>query len=108
MILTIVLGVALDDTVHILSSFYNQQKIHNHDSKKALSLTLNSVGSGVLKTSILLSLGFSALFFSDFATNQNSGVYLVIGMITAVLADLLLLPNIILSLFTKRDKSHLN
>lgn len=108
MILTIILGVALDDTVHILSSFYNEQKIHNLDSKKALSLTLNSVGSGVLKTSILLSLGFSALFFSDFATNQNSGVYLVIGMITAVLADLLLLPNIILSLFTKRDKSHLN
>lgn len=108
MILTIVLGVALDDTVHILSSYYNEQKIHNHDSKKALSLTLNSVGSGVLKTSILLSLGFSALFFSDFATNQNSGVYLVIGMITAVLADLLLLPNIILALFTKRDKSHLN
>ncbi len=94
-IYTIAFGIAVDDTIHFLSKF----KIELNKGVPyhfALRRTMLSTGKAILVTSIILCLGFSLLLFSGFASTFYIGLLISLTLLFAVIADLTLLPVLML------------
>lgn len=90
-IFTIAFGVAVDDTIHFLSR-YRQQKMINSTISMAIRNTFKESGKAIMLTTLILVCGFAALAFSKFTATFYVGVLISITMITALLADLFILP----------------
>ena len=91
----IALGIAIDDTIHFLVRFRREfDKGRNYS--KAIENTLLSVGKPILVTTIVLTAGFCILLFSNFQPTQNLGVLISFAVISAVFADLIVLPVLLL------------
>ena len=101
-IFTIAFGIAVDDTIHFLSRF----KIEINKGKTffyALKRTYLSTGKGIIITTLILSAGFFSLGFSNFKSTHHIGLYVTLILLIAVVADLLLLP-VLLMWMRKRFK----
>jgi predicted RND superfamily exporter protein len=96
----IVIGIAVDDTIHFLVKYFNAKKDGSPVSK-ALDEVLLFAGKPILFTTIVLSLSFSVLIFSDFEPNQKFGIVTSLALIIALLADLILLPALLARLDKK-------
>ena len=99
-VFTIAFGIAVDDTIHFLSKF----KIELAKGKSvplAIKRTFLSTGKAIVLTSIILSSGFISFTFSDFESTVMIGILICITLITAVIADLFLLPLLILKFYKK-------
>lgn len=94
-IFTIAFGIAVDDTIHFIAGY---QQYKNVD------ITLRNTGRAILKTSIVLALGFGVLLFSEFASVQKVGLLLCTSLMLAVLSDLILLPAILNLMESKGGK----
>lgn len=94
-IFTIAFGIAVDDTIHLLSKL----KIELSKGKSlpyAMKRTFLSTGKAVLVTTIMLCSGFVALIFSDFGSVFYMGLLVSATLVIAVTTDLLLLPLLVL------------
>ena len=91
----IAIGLAVDDTIHYLVR-YNHEFRKDLDEERALKDTLTHIGKPIIMTTITISLGFSILGFSSFKPTAVFGIMMVITMISALVADLILLPSMIL------------
>jgi len=87
LVLTVVFGLAVDDTIHVLSELRARQSFPD-----PVSAALECSGMGIVWTSVVLSGGFSVLLASTFVPNQVLGGLLALAAGAAVLADLALLP----------------
>ena len=82
----IALGLAVDDTSHVVG----------HVSKEEpLEKLYRLVGSPILLTTLALCAGFSALLASEFATVSVLGAAVIVTLLLALLADVLLLPSLL-------------
>ncbi len=85
-IATVILGLVVDDTVHILkpsgSSGINQ----------SLEIAANTAGGTLLMTTIVLALGFLVLGLAEIRSVAWFGTLTSFAMIAAILTDLLFLP----------------
>jgi hypothetical protein len=91
----IALGIAIDDTIHFLVRF-RREFGKERDYAKAVEKTLRSVGKPILITTIVLTAGFCIFLFSNFQPTQNLGVLISFAVISAVFADLIVLPVLLL------------
>lgn len=94
---TVAIGIAVDDTVHMTSRI-RKEFIRCRNYEQAISIGLMSVGRPVMITSIILSLSFLVYLASDMAVMASFGILLSITVVTALLADLFLLPALVLVL----------
>jgi len=94
-IASIVLGIAVDDTIHLMSRFRYEFGVHR-DYALALRLSLRDVGRAVVHTSTVLVLGFLVLCASALRSQALYGVLVSAALATAVVAELFLLPPLIL------------
>lgn len=93
----IALGIAIDDTIHFLVRFRREfDKGRNYSV--AIENTLRSVGKPILVTTFVLTAGFCIFLFSNFQPTQNLGVLISFAVVSAVFADLILLPVLLLLL----------
>ncbi len=100
-IFTIAFGIAVDDTIHFLSKF----KLELNKGKSvlwALRTTYVSTGKAIILTTLILSSGFLMLIFSDFRGTFIMGLLVSLSLVFAVVADLLLLPVLIIYFFKKK------
>lgn len=88
-ICTIMLGIAVDDTIHFLAAHQERRARGEPDPVRA---TLIETGSSLALTSALLVVGFSVLLASNFPANRTFGALLAVTVGLALLADLTLLP----------------
>ena len=95
MTFSIALGIAVDDTIHFLSRFKYELINNNNDMDKALVNTLETSGQAIISTTIILSLGFLVLTFSEFVPNHEFGILATIVLVTALLTSMLLIPALI-------------
>jgi predicted RND superfamily exporter protein/CRP-like cAMP-binding protein len=95
LIASIAIGLAVDDTIHYLFR-YNIEYKKNLDKKLALKETIRQVGRPIIFTTLTISVGLSILAFSSFKPTAMFGVMMVITMISALAADLILLPSLML------------
>lgn len=92
-IVAIAMGIAVDDTIHFVHRFQIESKIHSN--QQALKNTYSSIGFAMLYTSLIITLGFSLLSFSDFVPSVMFGLLTGCAMLVALLTDLTLLPALL-------------
>ncbi|WP_324172545.1 efflux RND transporter permease subunit [Sulfurimonas sp.] len=101
-VFVIIIGIAIDDTVHFLSKYKSaQEKGKNVTDSIEESLLLG--GNAIVITTIILVLGFGTFLFSDFSMYYNFGLMSSIALSFAMILDVLLLPAILIYL-DKRKK----
>ena len=85
-IATVILGLVVDDTVHIL------QPSGSGGINDSLKIAADRSGGTLLMTTIVLALGFLVLGLAEIRSVAWFGTLTSFAMIAAILADLLLLP----------------
>ncbi len=91
MIAPMVIGIAVDDTVHFFIHF--KDELHGFkDYNRANRQTFIKIGHALLFTSIVLTLGFSILGFSSVDGIVNMGFLAAIGIVAALAADYFIAP----------------
>ncbi len=91
----VVLGLAVDDTIHLLVQYRRRAQV-GESPTQAMEGALRHVGRSVVTTSLALSLSFLGLtFLSSFEAVSNFGLMASIATISALLADLILVPAIV-------------
>ncbi|MCB9180219.1 MAG: MMPL family transporter [Flavobacteriales bacterium] len=100
-IFTIAFGIAVDDTIHMLGKL-RIELAKGRTVPYAMKRAFFSAGKAVTVTSIMLCSGFISLVFSDFASVFYMGLLVSITLAMAVVADLLLLPVLVLYFLRRR------
>lgn len=105
-IFTIAFGIAVDDTIHFMSKL-RLELAKGKSMLYALKRTHLSTGKAIIVTSIILCGGFLTLIFSGFLGTFYIGLLVSMTLLFAVLADLFLLPVLIMLFFkrTKKEKA---
>jgi predicted RND superfamily exporter protein len=93
-IFTIVFGLIIDDSIHVISAYTNHRK-RNLSKVDALTLVVNNTGSAVIKTTLVVMICLLPLMFSEFKSVSQLSVITIISAIVAVFFDLVYLPLII-------------
>jgi hypothetical protein len=88
-IAAIAMGIAVDDTIHYIHRYLEEL---DGSPAEAVQRTHASVGYALLYTSLIITLGFSLLAFSDFVPSVLFGLLTGFAMVVALLFDLTLLP----------------
>ncbi len=94
MVASIAIGIAVDDTIHILTR-YRIERLETRDPSEAMRHTLASSGRAVVFTSVVFTAGFMITFFSRFKLPCHFGILCASIMVGALVADLLLLPALL-------------
>jgi len=100
---TIVLGLAVDDTVHFMHNFrryYDDGK----SVEEAVVLTLTGSGRAMLITSIVLSLGFFVYLFASMDNLINFGLLAGVAIIVALVADFVIAPALMALLYKRHEE----
>ena len=97
----IIIGVAVDDTIHFLTKYFEARK-RGLSMSDTLDEVLHYAGKAIFFTTVVLSLAFSVFAFSTFAPNQNFGIVTATALVIALVTDLFLLPAL-LSVFDNKD-----
>lgn len=90
------LGIVVDDTVHFLSKYLRAKREKKLSEGEAIIYAFKSVGVAMATTSLILIVGFGILSFSAFELNSGMGKLTAITIGIALLADVFLLPPILL------------
>ena len=93
-IASIVLGLAVDDTIHIMSRLSAEAR-RTSDQREALLRSLCTVGKPTLYYSLLVFLGFLSFGLSTFVPIQEFGLLSATTVAFGVLAELALLPALL-------------
>ncbi len=94
---TVAFGLAVDDTIHFLNRLAVEED-RTRSPEKAVRQTLIMVGPVLVLTTIVLVLGLAVTVFSAVPPTQMFGRLAMTMLGAALIADLLLLPAIILTL----------
>lgn len=93
-IASIVLGIAVDDTIHLMTRLSAKVRT-TADEEQALLQTFSAVGKPVVYTSVLLFLGFLTLCLSSFVPVQEFGFLSAVTILVGLGGDVILLPALL-------------
>ena len=108
LVFSIILGLAVDDTVHFMHNFRRYHDREGKSVEEAVQLTLASAGRAILITSIVLSIGFYVYLFASMNNLFNFGVLAGSAIIVALIADLLLAPAMMALLYKNKENKNEN
>ena len=95
---SLTIGIIVDDTVHLLSKYRRAREQMGMSADDALRYVLATVGNAMFVTSVVLMAGFLVLALSPFNPNADMGLLCALTIGFALLADLFLLPPILILL----------
>ena len=98
LVFSIAFGISVDDTIHFLAKYRQELKANNWKIKKSVYASLRETGVSMFYTSIVLFFGFSVFMISSFGGTVALGGLVSATLLFAMLANLLLLPSLLLSL----------
>ena len=104
MIGTIVIGIAVDDTIHFMHGFRRRYR-ETSDAPGAVRDTLLSTGRALLVTSMVLSAGFFVQLFGTLTGTKNVGLITGCTILAALLANLVLSPALV-TLAARYEERH--
>jgi predicted RND superfamily exporter protein len=94
-IMPMLLGIAVDDTIHFINHIkYEFERCGNYAT--AILTSFETVGKTLAMTTIILSITFGMYMFSPVAAMVRIGFLASLGLITALLADYLMTPALML------------
>jgi len=98
LVFSIAFGISVDDTIHFLAKYRQELKANNWKIKRSVYGALKETGVSMFYTSIVLFFGFSVFMISSFGGTVALGGLVSATLLFAMLANLLLLPSLLLSL----------
>ena len=98
LVFSIAFGISVDDTIHFLAKYRQELLANNWKIKRSVYAALKETGISMLYTSIVLFFGFSVFTISSFGGTVALGALVSATLLFAMLANLLLLPSLLLSL----------
>ncbi len=102
-IFTIAFGICVDDTIHFMSKL-KIERMKGLSMIYSLKRAYMSTGRAIIITSLILCSGFLMLVFSEFLGTFYVGYLISITLFIAVVADLYLLPALIILTEKKKKK----
>lgn len=100
-IAAICIGIGVDDTIHYLHRF-RLEYARWGDARVAVSFSHASIGRALYFTSVTVIVGFSVLYFSNFVPTVMFGLWTAVAMLLALIANLALLPALLVLTHAKR------
>ena len=94
LVASVCLGIAVDDTIHILSS-YHSHRINGENPISATALMISHTGTALIITTVILIAGFGTYALGSFVPNVSFGVLTASVLGLALFTDLTLLPAIL-------------
>jgi predicted RND superfamily exporter protein len=91
----IAIGIGVDNAIHYIHRFKDEFK-KDGDYLKTMYRSHASIGLAMFYTAITVTLGFLILALSNFIPSIYFGIFTAIAMLSALLANLTLLPKLIL------------
>ena len=98
LVFSIAFGISVDDTIHFLAKYRQELQSNNWKIRKSVYGALRETGVSMFYTSIVLFFGFSVFTISSFGGTVALGALVSATLLFAMLANLLLLPSLLLSL----------
>ena len=98
LVFSIAFGISVDDTIHFLAKYRQELQVTGWKIKKSVYAALRETGVSMFYTSIVLFFGFSVFMISSFGGTVALGGLVSATLLFAMLANLLLLPSLLLSL----------
>ncbi len=98
LVFSIAFGISIDDTIHFLAKYRQELKANQWNIRPAVISALKETGVSMFYTSIVLFFGFSIFIASDFGGTVALGLLVSVTLLFAMMANLLLLPSLLLSL----------
>ncbi len=103
-IAAITIGIAVDDTIHYVHRF-NEELAIDGDYLATMKRCHDSVGRAMYYTSITIIIGFSILALSNFIPTIYFGLFTGLAMLIAMFANLTLLPLLLLTWRSAKNKN---
>ncbi len=98
LVFSIAFGISVDDTIHFLAKYRQELTANQWRIKKSVYGALRETGVSMFYTSIVLFFGFSVFTISSFGGTVALGALVSATLLFAMLANLILLPSLLLSL----------
>jgi len=103
-IFSIAFGIAVDDTLHLLSRLKVEMS-KGVNLYKALMTTYLSTGKAMILTAMVIAAGFSTLMLSNFKSTFYVGMLISLTLVFALLAELILMPVLLMWIFGRKKRS---
>jgi len=103
-IFTIAFGIAVDDTIHLLSR-YKLELLKGNSPARAIKSSYLYTGKALIITSIILFGGFVGLCFSSFQSTFYIGLFVTLTLVFALVFDFILIPPLVLSTRKRHNPS---
>ncbi len=102
LVFSVALGIAIDITIRFLVNYKQEMKV-TPDNKKNVIQTIHSTGLSIIYTSVVLIAGFVIFCFSGFGGTQALGWLTSLTLVVATIANLTLLPALLID-FSRSSK----
>jgi len=96
-IAAIAIGISVDDTIHYVHRFQEEFK-QDRNYLATMYRSHASIGRAMLYTTVIITAGFSVLSLSNFVPTVYFGLFTGFAMVAALVADLTLLPKLLVML----------
>ena len=103
-VLSITIGIVVDDTVHFLSKYLRARRENNATSQDAVRYAFSHVGMPLWITTVVLVSGFGLLISSSFVPNADIGSLTALILVAALALDFFLLPPLLMLIDRKPEK----
>lgn len=100
---TVAFGIAVDDSIHFMTRL-RKELMSGKNLIYGLKRTFLETGEAIIQTTVILVAGFGLLIFSQFGVTHFTGILIAAALIFALLADLFLLPILLLPMKKKWDQ----
>lgn len=98
---SICFGIAVDDTIHFLANF-NKHKNEGLTAQESVAKVMTYTAPSLIITTVVLVFSFSVFVLAQFVPNRDFGLFTSLILSFALLADLVLLPTLLLVLEKKK------
>lgn len=102
-VLNMTVGIIVDDTIHFLSKYQRARRELGYAPEAAIRYSFHNVGSALVVTTLILVSGFLILSQSAFVPNSGMAQLTSIGIVVALVFDLMLLPTLLLKVDRARS-----
>jgi predicted RND superfamily exporter protein len=103
LIFAVALGIAVDDTIHVLIRFRREQREGRTD-REASAAAVRYTGRPVVLSSIILVSGFLTYLIAGFVATRQFGIISAVTIAAALVGDLFLLPALLVLAGRKSER----
>ncbi len=90
------IGLSVDYGLHLANRIAEFQREEHEEVHKAISDSLRTTGKAIFLSAATTIIGFAALFTSDLQPIAMMGVALVVGITSAFLLTIIMIPNLVI------------